>query len=171
MNLAKLKKDGEQLFESLFIFENYPNNVENQVDCLLKETLEKLDYPICFFADENDHAVKIRITYAAELFNPKLMNNVIALIQFLLEQICKSPGQTVSNLKFLNPENFEQIVEEWNECDKHYPKEHTLHQLFEDTTAKYPENIALIYQNKYISYKELNEKANQFCLKTFLRIS
>ena len=34
----------------------------------------------------------------------------------------------------------------------------TIHQLFEDQVAKTPDNVAVVFEDKQLTYKELNEK-------------
>ena len=61
----------------------------------------------------------------------------------------------------LSRDSYQKIVYDWNKTDCNYPRDKTLHQLFEVQVEKTPDNIALVYQDKTITYKELNEKANQ----------
>jgi non-ribosomal peptide synthetase component F len=50
---------------------------------------------------------------------------------------------------------------EINTSQDKYPKEKALHQLFEDVVKRFPDAIAVVYENHHISYKTLNEHANQ----------
>ena len=50
---------------------------------------------------------------------------------------------------------------EWNDTEKEYPKDKTIHQLFETQVLKTPNNIALIFENQELTYQQLNERANQ----------
>ena len=56
---------------------------------------------------------------------------------------------------------YQKILYDWNQTDCDYLKDKTIHQLFEEQVQKTPDNIALVFQNQTITYKELNEKANQ----------
>ena len=44
---------------------------------------------------------------------------------------------------------------------KHYPKDKTINQLVEEQVEKTPDNIAIIFGDQKITYRELNEKSNQ----------
>ena len=48
-----------------------------------------------------------------------------------------------------------------NATDKEYPKEKTIHKLFEEQVERTPDNIAVVYEGIELTYKELNERANQ----------
>ena len=67
----------------------------------------------------------------------------------------------MKNSKSLSLEGFEQMVYDWNQTDYDYPKDKTIHQLFEEQVKKTPNNIALVFQDQTITYKELNNRANQ----------
>ena len=42
-----------------------------------------------------------------------------------------------------------------------YPKDKTIYQLFESQAKKNPNNIAVIFEDQKLSYKDLNKKSNQ----------
>ena len=50
----------------------------------------------------------------------------------------------------------------WNETSRLCPYTNkTIHEMFEEQVIRTPDNIALVYEDKRLTYKELNEKANQ----------
>jgi amino acid adenylation domain-containing protein len=50
---------------------------------------------------------------------------------------------------------------EWNQTDVAYPTDVCLHQLFEAQTARTPDAVALVFQNQQLTYRELDQRANQ----------
>ncbi|WP_194138392.1 non-ribosomal peptide synthetase, partial [Bacillus cereus] len=63
----------------------------------------------------------------------------------------------------------QQMLLEWNKTETEYPKDECVHQLFQGQVELYPDTIAVTYEDKHISYSELNYKANQLAhyLKRF----
>ena len=51
---------------------------------------------------------------------------------------------------------------EWNDTETEYPENRCLHELIEDQVKKTPDRIAVLYEDQQLSYKDLNERANQF---------
>ncbi len=49
----------------------------------------------------------------------------------------------------------------WNQTNINYPQDQTLVTLFEQQVAKTPDNIAVVFEDRSLSYQELNQKANQ----------
>ncbi|MBY9077393.1 amino acid adenylation domain-containing protein [Paenibacillus sp. HN-1] len=63
-------------------------------------------------------------------------------------------------MKKADTDNLEPIVLGLNDTDADYDKSVTLHELFQQQARKYPDAIALIFQGKTMSYRELDEKSN-----------
>ena len=53
---------------------------------------------------------------------------------------------------------------EFNDTKADYPKDKTIHELFEEQVEKTPDHIAVIYEDQQLTYRELNTKANQLAL-------
>jgi amino acid adenylation domain-containing protein len=54
-----------------------------------------------------------------------------------------------------------QVVEEWNATEAAYPKDRCVHELFEEQAARSAEAVALVHEDRQVSYGELNRRANQ----------
>ena len=60
----------------------------------------------------------------------------------------------------MRPKEYEELIYEYNKTDKEYPQS-TVHSLFSKQVKETPNNIALVYEDKELSYKELDELSNQ----------
>src|SRR5262249_8062272 len=54
----------------------------------------------------------------------------------------------------------DQLLAEWNETKASYPWDRRIQELFEQQVGKTSEAIALVYENRQLSYAELNQRAN-----------
>lgn len=61
----------------------------------------------------------------------------------------------------LDPNDYQKMVIDWNATSRPFPHEKTLHQLFEEQVLRTPDAIALVYEDKRLTYQELNQQANQ----------
>src|SRR5262249_34371783 len=50
---------------------------------------------------------------------------------------------------------------QWNETAVEYPRDKCIHELFEEQAGRTPAQIAVVFEEEEISYRELNERANQ----------
>ena len=62
----------------------------------------------------------------------------------------------------LNDNDYRCLTLGWHGCVKDYASNKTLHELFAAQVIKTPENIAVVCEGEKLSYRELNNKANQF---------
>ena len=58
-------------------------------------------------------------------------------------------------------ENEKELILHFNNTKTDYPKNKTLHELFEEQAMKTPDQTALVFGAQRMTYRELNEKANQ----------
>ena len=54
-----------------------------------------------------------------------------------------------------------QVLNQWNQNKADYPQDKTIQELFESQAVKTPDREALKFKEEVLSYKALNEKANQ----------
>ncbi|KAB2835621.1 MAG: AMP-binding protein, partial [Caedimonadaceae bacterium] len=165
VNLAKLPSQGERLFDSLFVYENYPNPVngeqQNKLKIRFEKGVEKLDYPLAIIAYEANKELNFTLKYAGELFSQDVIETLLSVIKTLLDQIGMNPAHASQSLNYLSEEQYDQILYRWNETEKAYPQDKTIHTLFEEQAERTPDNIAVVYEEIQLTYKELNERANQ----------
>src|SRR4029077_3207185 len=55
----------------------------------------------------------------------------------------------------------DQLVYEWNRTETAYEHEKCVHELFEEQAGRTPDAVAAVYEDKSLSYGELNRRANQ----------
>jgi amino acid adenylation domain-containing protein len=78
------------------------------------------------------------------------------------ESSCDSAGGAAAELPLHAPAADERrLIEKWNDTRVRYARPHCLHQLFEEQAARTPDAIALVYEHQRVTYRELNERANQ----------
>ena len=54
-----------------------------------------------------------------------------------------------------------QILVEWNQTERDYPRDKCVHQLFEEQVERTPEAVAVVFEGQSLTYRELNARANQ----------
>jgi non-ribosomal peptide synthetase component F len=54
-----------------------------------------------------------------------------------------------------------QLLVEWNDTQADYPKDKCIHELFEEQAEKSPDAVAVVFEDKQLTYRELNQRGNQ----------
>jgi polyketide synthase PksJ len=106
--------------------------------------------------------VKIDFYYQLEVFNDLLpIERVIEHFNNLLHEILENHRKSINDLEFISKEEKRQLLLEFNDTKAEYPREKTIHQLFEEQVARTPNNLAVSFEDSILTYHELNTKANQ----------
>jgi len=154
-DLAKLQSKGERLFHSLFVFENYPAPIVNGKDALkisIRNVIEKVDYPFCVSAYEQKSSLTINLNYDAKHLTRDKANHHIETLNNILDQVLRDPTQSHAQISLLQPEDYNQIVYNWNRTNKNFTRDKTIYQLFEEQAEKSPASIALVFQGEQLTY-------------------
>lgn len=102
--------------------------------------------------------------YNRDLFRPETIQRMVGHFKKLLASIAAHPESPIAELAMLSEEEQQQFVK-WNDTEKPYRQDCCFHQLFEEQVAKYPEAIALLFDDgnnsQQLTYTELNQRSNQ----------
>ena len=98
--------------------------------------------------------------YATDLFTATTIQRMGEHFVVLLEGIVANPNQTINTLPILTKTEQKQLQIR-NQTDSNYFQDKTLVNLFEEQVKQSPDNIALVFEQQSLTYRELNQKANQ----------
>ncbi|MDO8954604.1 MAG: amino acid adenylation domain-containing protein [Gammaproteobacteria bacterium] len=114
-----------------------------------------LDYEI------SQGKINFRLRFLAELFQQWQMVSVAEQYHLLLKEVLEKPDISLRNHNLLSKKQYDEIVYEWNRNTVNLYKNFTIITLFESQVEDTPNKVALLYDDKKITYRELNEKSNQ----------
>ena len=110
-----------------------------------------------------------RLNYNRDLFRPETVQRIITHFEVLLTAVIRNTDQPVSQLQLM-PEQEINLLRSWNNTDRDYSgKEQTLADLLETQVQTTPENTAIIFGGEQLTYRQLNERANQLAHELLAR--
>ena len=153
------------LFQTLFALQN-ASEVSNlplpgldvfpvDMDC----GVSKLDLSLMMM--ESGDQMTGFLEFSTDLFNPSTMERFIRHFQVILFEMTKHPERKISELKMLSAEEYDRIVHLWNDTDVDYGDDVTIQEVFEKVAAENPDSPAVVFEGDRLSYRELNNRANQ----------
>src|SRR5262249_39932387 len=95
------------------------------------------------------------------LFDSATIARMLTHFQTLLEGIVVNPDKRICDLPILTEAEKHRLLVEWNDTNVDYPKDKCIPELFAAQAEKSPDAIAIIFQEKQLTYRELNQRANQ----------
>lgn len=162
--LKEEKYKEHPLNQILFRFEKKERLIEQSqiptqftVNCYKNQHLTELAFHI---KDYGIHA-QLEVIYNSNLFRESTIKRMLKHYELLLKELAEYPAKPIYQLEMMTHEEKQQILIDWNNTQKDYPTDKTLHQLFEEQVIKRPNNIAVIFEDQKLTYQELNDKANQ----------
>ena len=78
----------------------------------------------------------------------------------LIEKVIENARFLIKDVDILTKQEREQIIYGFNDTKADYPEDKTFHELFEEQVEKVPERTAVVFENKSLTYRELNQRAN-----------
>ncbi len=99
--------------------------------------------------------------YDAARFERSAVERLAGYYQNLLKAALANPATPVSHLPLLSEAERRQLLVEWNQTAAAYPANSSLHELFQQQAARAPDRIAVRCAEQALTYRELNERANQ----------
>ncbi|ODG96162.1 non-ribosomal peptide synthetase [Nostoc sp. KVJ20] len=156
---------GIPLFESILVFENYPIDGAKQET---KKTLE-VSHVSCFERTNYPLTVVInpasqlsgRIVYDTSRFEEQAIVCIIEIFQTLLTGIATNLQQYISQLSLLSADEEENLILLENQQTTNYINYKCIHIFFEEQVENSPNALAIVYKQQYLTYRELNNRANQ----------
>lgn len=77
-------------------------------------------------------------------------------------EIIRDPRKNISTMPMLTDAEHQQLLVDWNNTKAIFPgKDLCLHQLIEEQAMQSPDQTALAFEQKRLTYKELNRRADQ----------
>ena len=78
-----------------------------------------------------------------------------------LTSIMTRAGDRVADLDLLDDRERQTVLKSWNDTNVEFPRELTIHRAFEEQVSATPDSIAVVCDKEQITYRKLNERANQ----------
>ncbi|MDZ7959073.1 MAG: amino acid adenylation domain-containing protein [Aulosira sp. DedQUE10] len=151
------------LFQVMFILQNAPTetlHLPNLTLNPLKVENNTANFDLTLSMVETDTGLRGAIEYNTDLFDADRISRMIGHFQTLLAGIVAHPDQRLSDLPLLTAIEYQQILTTWNNNQISVPQ-HCIHQLFEAQVKKTPDAVAVVFEQEKLTYKELNQRANQ----------
>jgi amino acid adenylation domain-containing protein len=100
------------------------------------------------------------------VYNPQVLDeeSVVQMQQgftAFLQGLVSDPQQHITDLPLLTEQERHRLLVEWNATHAEYPRDTCIHQLFEAQVERTPEAVAVVFEDRQLTYRDLNRRANQ----------
>ncbi|SEL41109.1 non-ribosomal peptide synthetase [Paenibacillus sp. OK003] len=159
----------QNLIDHILIFENYPvqgimEQFGDQEETALRitnvEADEQTNYDFNLIIKPGE-SMKWMFYYNANVYDRASVERIQGHLIQMLEQVVNNPHIPIQEIDLTTTQEKSQILERFNDSMADYPKDKTIHGLFEEQVERIPEHVAVVIEDQRLTYQELNGKANQ----------
>jgi amino acid adenylation domain-containing protein len=158
------------LFQVMMALENTRREMfginELKVSEVGQETVVAI-FDLTLELEERGDEIAGSLEYSCDLYEEETIRRMARHYEKVVEKVIRDAEQRIGEIDLLSASERRQIVEEWNRTARDYPRERCLHELFEEQVERTPDQIAVIFEEQCLSYRELDRRANQ--LANYLR--
>ncbi|MBD2385754.1 non-ribosomal peptide synthetase [Cylindrospermum sp. FACHB-282] len=151
-------------FQVMFQLQNTPATTLDLPDLsllLVESNRETARFDLALSMTDTKQGLMGVMEHNTDLFDVATITRMLGHFQTLLEGIVANPDQLISTLPLLTAAEEHQLLVEWNDTQTNYPLDKCIHQLFEEQVVRSPDAIAVVFEDKQLTYRELNQRANQ----------
>ncbi len=151
------------LISTIITYETSAKGIQFEgLDSTIKPNLRNFcNFDLEFYLKEVNNEIILRFDYNTDLFDDLTIRRWLAYYQCVLKSIVANPNDQIANLSVLEEHERNQIVVEWNNTKSDYPQTKCLHHLFEEQVENTPNERAVVFEGKHLTYAQLNKQANQ----------
>ncbi len=105
----------------------------------------------------------INIDYLENMFSKEDIKRLYNRLIKLMKDAINCPDRKINNFNILTEDELSEVIKmlkNFNSTNLNYPKEKTIHELFEEQAELNPYSTAVVANGTSITYKALNERSN-----------
>ena len=124
-----------------------------------EQTLTPFDLSLDVY--ETDEGLRIRWELATDIFTSERIECMAVHMERLLESAVAAPEQAIHTLAMLTEQEQNTLLHSFNGVQTPYAYGQTMHGLFEAQVQAQPEAVAVVHNDRQVSYQAVNQAANR----------
>ena len=161
-----IKRDPSRnpLFDTMFVLQNTDLSAFSDIGFsaeLFAYRSNTSKFDITIEALDQGDTIEYSIEYCTDLFEEETIQRLSSHYSNVLADIVEHPTKKLCDIDILSKQERHQLLVDFNDTAADFPRDKTIHQIFEEQAEKTPDNIALVFENETMTYTQLNNRANQ----------
>ncbi len=116
-------------------------------------------FDLTFSAVENKAGLSFGLEYCTKLYRKETAERLLTHLVCIIEIIQENRDIKLKDIDILTDAERHEILNVFNDTGVEYPNK-TIVELFEEQVEKTPDEVAVIFEGRQLTYRELNKKAN-----------
>ncbi|PBP85245.1 non-ribosomal peptide synthetase, partial [Pseudomonas syringae] len=121
---------------------------------------EQSTYPITLSVDDLGQRFSLTVQALAQIGAQRIGEYMLTALGALVEALEQQPQTPLQRLQVLSSAERQQVLHDFNDTARDYPRNSSLQELFEQQVAAQPDALAAVQNDQCLTYRELNGRAN-----------
>ncbi|MBX3413398.1 MAG: amino acid adenylation domain-containing protein [Pirellulales bacterium] len=153
------------LVQVMFVMQNIPVRARQTAGLTIEET--SYDHaPVSHFdltlnVDERHDGFQLSLVFNPDLYERETIERLLASYETLLRSIVAEPARRVSQLALAPAADLRRQLVERNRTSRSFPHDRMIHELIAERAAADPTAIALVLEDRQVTYHELDAAGNR----------
>ncbi|HEV2150062.1 MAG TPA: amino acid adenylation domain-containing protein [Longimicrobiaceae bacterium] len=118
----------------------------------------KFDLTLVLYA--HPRGITGALQYSTDLFGHGTARRMVQHLERVLEQVGDDPDRRLSRLQLMGRAERARVLG-WNRTEAKYPADRCIHQLFEAQAERTPDAVALAFEGRTLTFRDLDVRANR----------
>ncbi len=152
------------IFQVMFILQNTPTHALSLPGLeLLAEPFSKsaAQFDLVLSLTETSDDLVASVQYSTDLFNESTIKSLLEHYRTLLASVAANPEERLADLALVTTDEQKLLTQELNATETSYPREASLQEIFEAQAGLTPDRLAIMDEERRLTYGELNRRSNQ----------
>lgn len=123
--------------------------------------LKGFDVSTIFEFQVEENNISFNIKYNVDLIDSERIETIASHLINFLSEVVISPDTKLKMIDIASEEEKNKIISFGAGEKAYFNENETINDLFEKQVEKTPNNVAIVFEDKKLTYKELNERSNQ----------
>ena len=161
-----IERDGRRnpLFDVMFAYDNFDDNLLSVPGLTIaplntRKTVAKFDLTLSVV--NRKEYLELTFDYDISLFSRKTVERFASYFSRIIDAVVANKHILLNKISLLSNEEINEQLVSFNKTTALYRKNETLVDLFEEQVEETPDNIAVICNEREVTYRQLDEMANQ----------
>lgn len=172
-----LKRDTSRspVFDIMLILQNTEDKTEGTTvenpDQIIDFGSDVSKYDICFTFKEVGDLISFNITFNTDIYETAFIEGVFNHFKNLLKRMIASPHNQIVAIDYISEEEKNKLLHSFNATAVDYPKESSIIELFAAQVRKNPDGPAVHYQEKMLTYIDVDKLSDQYSAYLFSKLN
>ncbi len=118
-------------------------------------------FDLSFYLYDLNDGLTAQVEFNTDLFDASTIRSMLRHYETLLSGIAADPDRPLHTFELLDPSDHHRLTHDLAVNTVNYPRNASIHSLFEEQAKRVPDAVAIICGRQQLTYRNLNEQANQ----------